>query len=568
MQQVLRLMNQPPDARLTPALAREICERTGAAAVLEGSIAPIGSEYVIGLTAKACRTGDVLDVQQAQASKKEEVLNALTRIASNFRSRAGESISTVREHETPLADATTPSLDAFKAYSAGVKATFSAGPAAGVPFFQRAVEIDPNFAIAYALLGHSYNVAAVGDPSLAAQTTTRAYALRDRASEQERFFIDFTYATEVLGNLQKARQTAGLWAQTYPRDPNPHALVSFVDQALGKYESSIQEAQRAIDLDRDHVFGYNNLAWSYTLLNRTAEAESALRSAADRKLHTPEFLIIRYYIAFLRSDKPAMDLAIAQGRENSGLEDWMAHAGSCVAAWSGQLQQARTMSRGAINLAQQTSQRDKAALYEAGAAVREAFFGNLPEARRRAMAAQEHSKSRDVEYGASFALALTGDIAEAQAMANDLEKRFPEDTSVRYTYLPVIRGLAAISRGEPAKAVELLEAAAPFDLAIPGSWAGFFGSLYPAYVRGMAYSSLHRSSEAAAEFQKIPDHPGIVFSDPVGPVARLQLARSLAASGNRAKAKTAYEAFLTLWKAADPDIPILKQAKAEYAMLP
>jgi eukaryotic-like serine/threonine-protein kinase len=279
-------------------------------------------------------------------------------------------------------------------------------------------------------------------------------------------------------------------------------------------------------------------------------------------------LVQRYDIAFLKGDKAGMEREAALGRGKSGTEDWISYREAFVLAYSGHLQQARRLSRRAADLARQAAKREMAALYETGAALWEAFFGNAPAARRSAMAALELSKSRDLEYGAAFALALAGDSSRSQTLANDLEKRFPEDSSVRFSYLPTLRALLALNHGEPSKAIELLQIAVPYELGTPlCSAVGFFGNLYPIYVRGEAYLAAHQGAEAATEFQKILDHRAIVVSDPVGALARLQLGRAFALSGDKTKAKTAYQDFLTLWKDADPDIPILKQAKAEYARL-
>lgn len=565
IQKTLPLMRQAADTRLTPELARGICERTGSAAVLEGSIARLGTQYVLGLRAKNCRTGEVLDEQQVQPARKEDVLNALTEIASKFRTRVGESLTTVEKHSTPLAEATTPSLEALKAYSAAWKVSFSTGSAAAVPLLQRAIQIDPNFAMAHAFLGATY--AWLWETTLAAESTTKAYQLRDRASDRERFFIMLSYDLLVTGNMEKAQQTGESWAQTYPRDAEPHGFLSWIYPAFGKYEKSIEEANGAIDRDMDFVFGYNNLAWSYVFLNRLGEAERTIQRASERKLEGPDLLVLPYYIAFLKGDSVGMQHVAAVGKEKPGAEDWISNAEAFVLAYSGRLQRAREMSRRAVDLAQQAAQPERAAMYQAGAAVREAFFGNAPDARRSAMAALKLSMARDVEYGAAFAVAVSGSLSQSQTLANDLEKRFPEDTFVRFTYLPTLRALFALNHGESSNAIELLQIAAPHDLAIPGSWFGFFGNLYPAYVRGAAYLAARQPVEAAAEFQKILNHPCIVFSDPVGAMARLQLARALLLAGHKTKAKAAYDDFFTLWKNADPGIPILKRAKAEYANL-
>jgi len=567
IRRTLLQMGRPADAPLTPEIAQEICERTASAAVLDGSIASLGSQYVLGLRAKTCDSGEVLTEEQVQAARKEDVLNALSQIASKFRTRVGESLATVEKHNTPLAEATTPSLEALKAYSTAIKVEFTTGAVTAVPVLKRAVEIDPKFALAYAHLGLMYSD--FGESVLSMESTSKAYQLRDRASDRERFFITAMYDRQVTGNLEKAHQTLELWAQTYPRDVLPHGLLSgFASQGLGQYEKSIEEAQKALAIDPDLTPAYLNLGYSYFYLDRLGDAENTLQRASERKMEIPELLLLRYYIAFLKADTAAMGQTVARAKGKPGAEDWMALAQALVLARSGQLQPAREMSRHAVDLAGQAGQRETAATYETGAALSEALFGNAPAAKRGALAALELSKGRDVEYGAAFTLALAGDSSRPEALANDLEKRFPEDTSVVFNYLPTLRALFALNHGEPAKAIDLLQVAIPHELAVSAiAFFGSFGTFYPAYVRGEAYLAARQGTEAAAEFQKILDYRGLVAADPIGALAHLQLGRACALSGDKTKAKTAYQDFLTLWKDADPDLPILKQAKAEYAKL-
>lgn len=567
IQRALRLMGQPSDARLTPEIARQICERTASAAVLEGSIGNMGSQYVLGLRATHCRTGEVLAEEQAQAARKEDVLNALSQIASKFRTRVGESLSTVEKHDTPLAEATTPSLEALKAYSMGLKVEASMGAGAAVPFFKRAIEIDPKFAMAHAALGLMYGDR--GESDLAAESISKAYELRDRASDNERFFITAYYDGRATGNQEKAQQTCEAWAQAYPREITPHAFLSgFIYGVLGKKEKAVEEGKKAIQLSPDFAVAYSILAQDYTSLDRLGEAENILHQASERKLETPDYIVHRYDIAFLKGDRAGMEREVALGQEKSGAEDWISDHQAFVLAYTGHLQEARRMSRHAADLAQQAAHGERAGLFETGAATWEAFFGNTSAASRSATAALELAKDREVEYGTAFALALSGDPSRSQALANDLERRFPEDTSVRFSYLPAVRALLVLNHGQPAKAIELLQITVPYELATPRSkLQGFFGALYPVYVRGEAYLAARQGAEAVIEFQKILDHRGTVVSDPIGALAHLQLGRAYVLSGDKTKAKIAYQDFLTLWRDADPDIPILKQAKSEYAKL-
>jgi eukaryotic-like serine/threonine-protein kinase len=566
IQEVLGLMGRAANAPLTPELGKEICERTSSAAVLDGSIAPLGSQYVVGLRARNCRTGEVLDEEQVTAARKEDVLNALSKIASKFRTRVGESLATVEKYDTPLEKATTPSLEALKAYSLALKVAYSTSFAAGRPILKRAVELDPQFAKAYAHLGIFYR--SIGEFDLSKENFSKAYRLRDQTSAQERFFIEANYDLAVTGDLEKAQQTSEVWAQTYPRDKQPHGMLSaMIYEQLGKYEKSIEQGKMAIAIDPGFTPGYVNQIWSYLYLDRLEEAEKVMQQASERKMESEDLFVLRYYIAFLKGDQAGMGRAVALAQGKPGVEDWVLDEEAFAVAYYGHLQEARKKSQRAIEMAQQIDHAEKAASYYAGAAVREAFFGNAPEAKQSATAALKLSRNRDVEYGAAFALALAGDPARSQTLADDLEKRFPEDTEVKLTYVPTLRALLALNNGEAQKAIERVQAALLYESGIPGSWFGFFGFMYPAYVRGESYLAAHQYAEAAAEFRKVVDHRGLVFCDPVGAVARLRLAQTLAFSGDAAKAKAAYQDFLTLWKDADRDIPIFKQAKAEYNKL-
>jgi len=570
VQQTLALMGQPKEARLTSERAQQICERTGSAAVLEGSIAPLGSQYVLGLRAKNCNTGNLYQ-EQAVAAKREDILNSLSQIARRFRTKVGESLATVESHSTPLAEATTPSLEALKAYSTGMKLHYSGGCAVGIPFFRRAVEIDPKFAMAYANLGLCYS--GMGESVLSSESTTKARQLRDRTSDRERFFIDFLYDRQVTGNLEKAYQTLELWYRTYPRGGDPPTaqdlLGGISTHGTGRFERAIETSQKEIATHPDFVFGYGGLASSYFFLDRFPEAESTLQQAYERKLEFPNHLVMRYNIALLKGDKDQMDRVVARAKGKQGAEHGLAHAEALALARSGRLQAAQRSSSRAVDLALQEGDREAAASYRAARAVWEAVCGNAAGGKASAMAALEVSKGRDVQYAAGLALALSGDASRSEALAGDLEKRLPEDTFVRFTYAPVLRALAALGRGKPADSLERLQIALPYELAVNGLnfGHGYLGGLHSAYVRGEAFLALHRYAEAAAEFQKILDHRGIVGLDPIGALAHLQLGRAYGSSGDKAKAKAAYEAFLALWKDADADVPILKTAKAEYSRM-
>jgi tetratricopeptide (TPR) repeat protein len=566
IRQALRLMKRPLETRLTPEVALEVCERTAGAAVLEGSIAPLGNQYVLWLRTRSCHTGEALAQEQTQAPTKEEVLNALSRIAIQVRTRLGESITTIQQHSRPLEQATTSSLEALKAFGAGRSALHAHGYRAAIPHFRRAIALDSQFAMARASLGfHSWNM---GQTDLGADEIRKAWEFRDRVSDPERFYILMLYDRCVTGNLQKELLTLESWAQTYPRDPVAHSITAgWGTRGTGRYERGIRAAQEAIRLAPDLPSSYASLASHNLFLDRFEESADALRRAAERNVEVPGSVVTRYYLAFFKGDQAGMDREIARARGQHE-EDEMSHHQALVLARSGRMQQARPMWDRAVASAQQAGLLERAAIFQSAQAVCEAHLGNLSAAKERAQAALRLGKGRDVEYAAAFALALSGDSAGLERLAADLENRFPEDTPVQFEYLPILHALSALARRAPSAAIERLQRALPYDFALPGTaFVGKFGGGYPAYVRGQAYLAMGRGQEAAAEFQRILNHRGVVFADPIGTLVHLQLGRAYIASGDTIKAKRAYQDFLTLWKDADPDIPVLRKAAAEYAKL-
>jgi eukaryotic-like serine/threonine-protein kinase len=565
IQQVLRMMGQPADARLTPGVAREICERTASAAVLDGSIAQIGTQYLLTLKAVNCVSGESLASTEAQASDKNHVLDALGKTASEIRNQLGESLSTVQKFDTPLVQASTPSLDALKAFSSGVKIATTTGSFAAIPLFERAIELDPNFALAYAWLGRMHEE--IGEIGIAANYTRQAYQLRDRASEPEKYYISFSFNKVVRGNMEKAEQSCALWIQAYPRTEMPHGfLMGAIYPVIGQYGKAVEEGREAIRLNPDLSIAYALLMFDYTALNRLDEAKVTYEQALARKLNHPISHLALYGVAFLQNDAAGMEQQAAWSVGKPGIEDEMLSLEADTAAYSGRLRDAREFSRRAIDSAERADEKEPAATYSAASGLREALFGNAGEARRRVNLAMAPTAGRDEQYLAALALAFAGDGGQAQAMTGDLGKRFPEDTIVQFNYLPTLRAKLAISRGNASEAIESLRTAAPYELGM--STATYIGiGLYPAFVRGEAYLAAHQGSEAAAEFQKIIDHRGIVVNEPIGVLAHLQIGRAYAMQGDAVKARAAYQDFLTLWKDADPDVPILKQAKAEYAKL-
>ncbi len=572
IQRTLALMGQPADARLTPKLGQEICERTGSAAVLDGSIAKLGSQYVLGLRARNCRTGEVLDQEQVQAARIEDVMNSLSQVASRFRTRVGESLATVNRHNTSLEEATTPSLEAWRAYSAGTKflmteANGLSSASSAVPLFQKAVETDPKFAMAYASLGFTYGL--LGNFALSVENLKKAYELRDRTSDREKFFISASYELFVTGDLQKALPICELWARTYPRDSVPLGnLGAFVYPTIGNYEKGIEVTRRFVDLDPDFPIGYLQLAFNSQFFGDLDTAEKTIQLAFSRKLMIPELLLQAYDLAFLRGDKAGMDRHEKLSLGNAAAKDMILDRKGFVSVYSGHLKAAKQLARSAADLNQQPAQKGKRALIEIGPALWDSFFGNLSTAKKSAAAAVDLSTDRDVEYGAAFALALAGESTRSRALAKDLDTRFPEDTVVKTFYLPAIRALLELQAGESSRAIELLRLSLPFDRGIPPCYAPyFFGAFYTAYVRGLAYLAAKQGTEAAVEFQKIIDGRSIVVSDPVGALAHLQLGRALLLSGDTAKARLAYKNFLALWQDADQDIPILINARKESTAL-
>jgi Tfp pilus assembly protein PilF len=566
---MLRLMGRPPDARLTADIAREICERTGGAAVLEGSIAPIGTQYVLGLRASHCRTGNVINEAQVQAARKEDVLNALSEIAKTFRTRVGESLASVEQHSTPLEEATTSSLDALKAYSAAWASDQDAK--IGVPLAKRAIDIDPNFAIAHALLGLMYSGS--GETRLGEQSTSKAYQLRDRATDRERFFITTIYERQVTGNLEREAETLRLWAQAYPRDANAPGLISgFATAGTGQYDLMIQKAKDSLAIDPELLPAYFSVAWGYLSLNRLSDAEAALRQAVGRAPEIPSSLIMAYHLAFLKGDTAGMERQAALARGKPGADDYIANLQGLVLARAGRLGAAKQSAHRAMELAASGGQRERPALWETSAALSDAWYGNAAAARQSALRVLEVATGRHITFAAAMALAIAGERSRAQAIADDLDRQFPEDTSVHFSYVPTLRAMSALDAHDPSRAIELLQPAARYEFAQPGisffgAGGGSFGAMYPTYLRGQAYLALHKPDNAATEFQKILDHPGVVLGDPIGALARLQLARAQTLWGHADKAKAVYEDLLALWKNADPDLELTKQAKAELAAL-
>jgi serine/threonine protein kinase/predicted Zn-dependent protease len=564
VRQTLRQMTRSPDDRLTRDLAREVCLRAGSKAYLAGSIAPLGTQYVIGLDALNCANGDVLAREQVTAASKEQVLPALGQAAAKLRNEVGESLSSVQKFDVPLSQATTNSLEALKALNLASRASHQKGAAEGLPFQKRALELDPNFALAYNDLGIAYSD--LNQPRLAAENLKNAFDLRDRVTEYEKFAITANYYRLVTGELEKSNQTYEQWIEVYPRYPSAHGHLGSEYMILGQYEKAATETREYIRLAPASVVGYVNLGQIYLALNRFDEARTTTEEALRRKLEGVGLHLNLYALAFFRGDMAAMKQQLDWAVGKPLAEGWLLSLESDTYACSGHLAKTRELSRQAVESARRGDEKEPAATWEANAAVREALFGNAVAARQSAAAAAALApRSRDAEALAALAYALASDPAHAQSLVDDLNNRFAQDTVVQLVWLPTIRAQIEAGRNHPAKSIELLEATTPYELGMLSASASN-SCLYPVYVRAQAYLS-EQQSAAAAEFQKILDHRGLLWNCATGALAHLGLARAYALQGDTAKARAAYQDFLILWKDADPDVPILRQAEAEYAKL-
>jgi eukaryotic-like serine/threonine-protein kinase len=562
--ETLREMGRPPGERLTKEVARELCQRAGSKAVLGGSIAQFGSRFNLTLSAVNCSTADSLASVEAQASDKDHVLDALGKISSEIRSKLGESLSSIEKLDIPIQEATTPSLEALKAYSLGTKAWYSKGDFEAIPFFKRAVELDHNFALAYGVLGVTYGN--LGQDRLASGYLTKAYELRDRVSERERYAISASYYSIVTGDLEKSNQICELWAQSYAGDDSAPAILGNNYMLQGQWERALPLTLEALRLDPTDGIEYANLGQNYVALNRLDEAKTILDQGLARKLDIWSLHIQMYYLAFLRVDAVDMKKQLAWGASRPGAEDLLLSAESDSEAYHGRLREAREFSRQAMDSAQRSDAKESAANWIASAALREAEFGNFDQARRGTAAALAlEPGGRMVRAFAALALARAGDVARADSMAADLAKTNPSNSLLNFYWLPTIHAALELDRNSPGKALEFLHVAAPYELGF--SFPLQIGLMYPIYVRAEAQLRAQQGKEAVAEYQKILDHPGVALNSPTGALARLGLARAYALQGDIARARAAYQDFFTLWKDADPEVPVLIAAKGEYARL-
>jgi eukaryotic-like serine/threonine-protein kinase len=571
----MQLMTRPANTKLTPEIASELCLRAGSKVYIAGAIGSLGSKYVLELKAVNCQNGDTLAEEQVTAASKEKVLDALGGVASKLRGGLGESLATVQRFDVPLEQATTSSLEALKAYSLGRKADGEKGSAAALPYDQRAIELDSNFAVAYEAVGGDYGN--LGELGRASEYFTKAFQLREHASEREKLRITGIYYQNVTGELDKAAQTYQERIESYPREPLAYGNLGIVYSEQGQYQKATEITRQGLRLAPDRVGSYLNLTNYAVALQRFDETRQIVREAQARKMDDATFHNALYALAFLGSDSAAMAEQQQWYAGKPEFETYGLALASDTEAYAGHMGKARELTKRAVEFAIRADSKENGAIWQAVAAQREAAYGNPAEARQMAGEALTLAPtSQGVESEAALALAMAGDTARAESLAQDLAKRFPLDTQAQSIWLPAIQAQLALDKKNPALAVKALEAAIPIELA-QITFVNNISCLYHVYLRGDAYLAAGQGSAAAVEFQKILDHSGIVWNCWTGALAHLGVARANAlesrtsqgadADAARVRALAAYKGFLTLWKDADPDIPILKEAKAEYVKL-
>lgn len=534
--------------------------RTGSKALLGGTISRLGDHYLLNLNAFACNAGDNLAQEQGEAKSREDVLKTLSRISSSLRGKLGESLPSVQKFNVPM-EATTSSLEALRNFSMGMKVWYQEGDAPSIPFFKQAIQLDPDFPMAYAMLSTIYGN--LLQPSVQLEYATKAYQLRDRVTEREKMRITEFYF-RARGELDKEVETCELWIAEYPRDPGPHGTLGQLYHDTGQYDKALAEYQTLMRLAPNAVLSYSGLGVGYLFLNRLDEAKVVFDHALRRGLDSGNLHQQIYALAFLRGDAAQMGQQVAWGAGKPGIEDILLSMQSDTEAYFGRMTRARDYSRRALDSAVRSDSKEKAALWQVNAALREAELGNGGAARREVAKALALSPGRDVEVIAALALARAGDASRAEALCKEMEKTYPTNNLMKLYWLPSLKAAIDISNNKPSRALLGLEPTATYELGLAD---GYINYLYPAYLRGQAYLLTHNGTAAATEFQKLLDHQGIVQNFVTGSLAHLQMGRAYALLGDTARAKPAYQTFLNLWKDADPDVPILKQAKAEFAKL-
>ncbi len=562
--QALSLMSQPKDTRLTADLAREICQRTGSTAVLDGTIAQLGTQYLLVLKAVNCLNGDLLAEAEAQSPDKNHILDSLGKVALEIRGNLGESLASVQKYDAPPEDVTTTSLEALRSYSLGYRTMIAKSdyPAA-IPFFQQAISLDPNFAMAYARLGiNFYNL---DEPARAEENLQKAYQLQGRLSEREKLYISASHDAMAIGNMEDARKTYELWQQLYPRDQFAIGNLGVVYSFLGQHDKALSAIQEAWKLNPGNALVFANLIGCYLNVNRFDEAKATALKASTLNLVSNFLDANLYLVDFAQHDTAGMAKQAAELLGKPGWEDLVLYYQSDTAAYQGRFSVARDFTRRAVDSAQRADKKETAATYMAEAAVREALVGNFPLAKQQARGALSLSDGKEVLGIAGTALGLAGSAVESAGIANDLDRRFPQDTVVQSNLLPTVLLAGDLPGGNTARLRQQLERPAPYELGQVSNSITFF--LYLSYLRGEAYLAAGRQADAAREFRAILDHPGLVRNAPIGALAYVGLARAFASTQDATNAKAAYENFFALWKDADSGLPILRQAKAEYANL-
>jgi eukaryotic-like serine/threonine-protein kinase len=561
--ETLSLMAQPKGARLTPALATDVCLRTNSAAILLGSISQVGTKYLLTLKAVKCANGRTLASEEAHASDKNQVLDALSSMAAAIRTKLGESLASVEKFDTTLEKVTTPSLEALQAYTLGVRAMFAKADPDSIPLFERAASLDPNFAMAYMRLGTNYfNMDETSRASLYMQ---KAYALRERTSVREQLHIAANYHAIVTRNLEESRRTLELWIQLYPRDWRAFGNLCVIYGFLADYEKGLSTAETALKLSPGNALNYSNLITSYLQLNRLAEAQATAREARSHSIDSPFIHANLYLVAFLQWDTALMAQEAKAVMDTPGWQDLVLYNESDTAAFAGQFIQARELTRRAGEIAVKADRQETMAAYLAEGALRDALVGNFQLAREQASRALSFSDAREVAAMTAISWALSGDAAAAIRLGTALESRFPDDTIVKYNSLPLIRAVCALSRGDATGAIDALATAEPYESGQTTQLVTF--TLYPVYFRGIALLRTKNGKLAAAEFQKLIDNPGLVQNEIIGALAHLGLGRAAALSGDVDAAASAYNTFFALWKSADANLPLLKTARSEFARL-
>lgn len=559
---ILKQMGRSSDDRMTGRVAIEVCQRAGGKVAVQGTIASLGTNYLVGLAAIRCDSGDPIANEQIQAKRKEDVVDALGKATTHLRSRLGESLPSIQKYNAPLEQATTASLDALNAYSLALSTWDKKGDRDSLPIFKKAVELDPNFAMAYGAMATIHHN--LGQNELARENASKAYELRERVTESEKAIIEGRYYAYVTGELDQSAQVHALEVQNYPESASSYNHLANDLGKLGRYEESVQNFRKAMLLDPTRANTYANLAIQLLALNHTDEAVAVLSEARQRKLQTDSLLQVAYWIAFLHDDNGEMERIVKESSSVSGAEGLLLSEQADTEAYRGRFAKARELSRAAATQMERDGDEESAASYLAQSALREAEVGHLTQARKLIQEARKQSQGNDVTILAAVCMARMGDLKEAEKLIDFMDKDWPKGTYIQKYWLPLIRGMIDLRR-QASKAVDDLGPETPLEFAAPSALPA--AALYPAYVRGQAYLAMGDGQKAAAEFQKLIDHRGMVFNYPLGALSRLGLARAYARSSEREKARAGYDEFFKLWKDADPDIPILNEARAERAKL-